>query len=232
MAKARMVQNPVNVKLPVETVVIDEEEITTSLPVNDEAIHRDFDTDLARQSHPVTAEGISENPSLSVEVQPVQPDIDITLDRDSPSTVDKKVQKVLVDCTSDSVVKEKPVKTTSAVSRGIGETIHPMFITCLLDKVRRMEDKMNEIVASRDLLRADNEGLKVKVDESNQHLVRLKNHKNKLIRRVLKLQDENEKSEEKLRELNAQIALMQFKAPSPSQPSGVNIQVFNAPVNL
>ena len=95
-----------------------------------------------------------------------------------------------------------------------------------------MEDKMNEIVASRDLLRADIEGLKVKVDENNQHLVRLRNHKNKLIRRVLKLQDENEKSEEKLRELNAQIALMQFKAPSLSQSSGVNIQVFNAPVKL
>ena len=95
-----------------------------------------------------------------------------------------------------------------------------------------MEDKMNEIVASRDLLKADNAGLRENVDESNQHLSRLRNHKNKLIRRVLKLQDENEKSEEKLRELNAQIALMQFKAPSLSQSSGVNIQVFNAPVNL
>ena len=95
-----------------------------------------------------------------------------------------------------------------------------------------MEDKMNKIVASQDLLRADNVKLKAKVDVSDQHLLRLKNHKNKLIRRVLKLQDENEKSEEKLRELNAQIALMQFKAPSPSQSSGVNIQVFNAPVNL
>ena len=95
-----------------------------------------------------------------------------------------------------------------------------------------MEDKMNEIVASQGLLRADNVKLKTKVDVSDQHLLRLKNHKNKLIRRVLKLQDENAKSEEKLHELNAQIALMQFKAPSPSQSSGVNIQVFNAPVNL
>ena len=47
------------------------------------------------------------------------------------------------------------------------------------------------------------------------------------------MQDENDKKEEKVRELNAQIALMQFKvAPSPSHSSGVNIQVFNAPVNL
>ena len=177
-------------------------------------------------------EDISENPSLSVEVQPVEPDIDVTLDRDSPPAADKKFQEALGDCMTDSVVKEKPVKTTSAVPRGIGETIHPLFISCLLDKVRRMEDKMNEIVASRDLLKADNAGLKEKVDESNQHLVRLRNHKNKLIRRVLKLQDENGKSEEKLRELNARIALMQFKAPSLSQSSGVNIQVFNAPVKL
>jgi len=130
------------------------------------------------------------------------------------------------------VEKEKFVKTTSDVPRVIGETFHPLFISCLLDRVRRMEEKMNEIVASRDLLKVDNAGLKVKVDESNQHLSRLRNHKNKLIRRVLKLQDVNEKSEEKLRELNAQIALMQFKAPSPSQSSGVNIQVFNAPVGL
>ena len=133
---------------------------------------------------------------------------------------------------ADPVAKEKSVKTTSAVPRGIGETIHPLFINCLIDKVRRMEDKVNEIVASRDLLRTDNVKLKSEVDLSDQHLLRLKNHKNKLIRRVLKLQDENEKSEEKLRELNAQIALMQFKAPSPSQSSGVNIQVFNAPVKL
>ena len=146
--------------------------------------------------------------------------------------MDKKVQEVQVDCMTDSVVNENPVKITSAVPRAIGETMHPLFITCLLDKVRRMEDRMNEIVASRDLLKADNAGLKAKVDESNQHLVRLRNHKNKLIRRVLKLQDENEKSEEKLRELNAQIALMQFKAPPLSQSSGVNIQVFNAPVKL
>ena len=95
-----------------------------------------------------------------------------------------------------------------------------------------MEDRMNEIVASQDLMKADNVELRAKVDESGQQLLRLRKHKNKLIRRVLKLQDENEKSEEKLRELNAEISLMQFKAPSPSQSSGVNIQVFNAPVNL
>ena len=110
--------------------------------------------------------------------------------------------------------------------------MHPLFINCLLDKIRKMEERMNEVVANRDSMEAANLKLKEKVDLSDKHLVRLKNHKNKLIRRVLKLQNENEKNEEKLRELNAQVALMQFRGQSPSQSSGVNIQVFNAPVNL
>ena len=81
-------------------------------------------------------------------------------------------------------------------------------------------------------MKSDNVVLKKKVEVSDQQIVRLRNHKNKLIRRVLKLQDENGKNDEKVHELNAQITLMQFRAPSPSQSSGVNIQVFNAPVNL
>ena len=50
-----------------------------------------------------------------------------------------------------------------------------------------------------------------------------------MIRRILKLQNENNKNEEKVQELNAQITLMQFKGPSQNPSSGVNIQVFNAP---
>ena len=232
MLKAKVAQNRVNDKLPVETIVIDDEENVTRPPVNDDVVHCEFVANLAEQSNPAIVEDIFETPSLSVEVQPVEPGVGVTFDGDSPPSVDKKVQEVQADCTIDSVEKEKFVKTTSDVPRVIGETFQPLFISCLLDRVRRMEEKMNEIVASRDLLKVDNAGLKVKVDESNQHLSRLRNHKNKLIRRVLKLQDANEKSEEKLRELNAQIALMQFKTPSPSQSSGVNIQVFNAPVGL
>ena len=95
-----------------------------------------------------------------------------------------------------------------------------------------MEERVNEVVENHDLMKADNVELKEKVVLSDKQLLCLKNHKNKLIRRVLKLQDENDKNEEKLRELNAQIALMQFKVQLPSQSSGVNIQVFNAPVNL
>ena len=124
------------------------------------------------------------------------------------------------------------METSSHVLREVGDMMHPLFINYLLDKIRRMEERITEIVANRDVMEADNLKLKEKVDLSDKNLVRVKNHKNKLIRRFLKLQSENDKNEEKLRELNAQVALMQFRGQSPSQSSGVNIQVFNAPVNL
>ena len=40
----------------------------------------------------------------------------------------------------------------------------------------------------------------------------------------------NQKSEEKVSEVNAQFTLMQFKGHSQNLVIGVNIQVFNAPV--
>ena len=132
----------------------------------------------------------------------------------------------------DRPFKAKSIETRSPVLHDVGDMMHPLFINCLLDKIRKMEERMNEVVANRDSMEADNLKLKEKVDLSDKHLVRLKNHKNKLIRRVLKLQTENDKNEEKIRELNAQVALMQFRGQSSSQSSGVNIQVFNAPVNL
>ena len=84
------------------------------------------------------------------------------------------MREVLVDRMTDPIVKEKPVKITSTVLRGNGETIQPLFISCLLDKVRRMEDRMNEIVASRDLMKTDNVELRAKVDKSGQQLLRLR----------------------------------------------------------
>ena len=136
MERAKMVKNPVSNKLPVETVVIDDEETIAPSPVNDNLVHLESVPDLANKGHPIIDNDMHEIPSLSVDVQLVDADIDVTLDRDNLPAVDKKVQEVLVDCMTDSVVKEKPVKTTSAVPRGIGETIHPLFISCLLDKVR------------------------------------------------------------------------------------------------
>ena len=46
----------------------------------------------------------------------------------------------------------------------------------------------------------------------------------------MKLQHENHKNEEKVRELNAQVTLMRFKGLSQNPGTGVNIQVFNTPV--
>ena len=73
---------------------------------------------------------------------------------------------------------------------------------------------MTEMVAHHDIMEAENLKLKEKVDSDHKHILRLKKHKNRLIRRVLKLQNENDKNEDKVRELNAQVTLMQFKGQS------------------
>ena len=59
------------------------------------------------------------------------------------------------------------------------------------------------MVAHRDVMKAENTRMKEKYDSDDKYLLRLKKHKNRLIRRVLKLQNENHKSEEKVHELNA-----------------------------
>ena len=94
---------------------------------------------------------------------------------------------------------------------------------------------MEEIVARSDFVKAENVRLQEKSDSVDKCILRLKRHKNKLIRRVLKLQHENRKNKEKVRELNAQVTLMQLKghsqAPFSQIPvTGVNIQVYNTPV--
>ena len=73
--------------------------------------------------------------------------------------------------------------------------MHPLFINCILDKIHRMEERVNEVAANHDLMKAVNFELKEKVVSRDKQLLRLKKHKNKLIRRVLKLQDDNDKNE-------------------------------------
>ena len=107
------------------------------------------------------------NPSLSV----VEPQFDVTRDHNNSPAEDKEVREVLVDHMTNSIIKEKPVQITSTVLCGTGETIQPLFISFLLDKVRRMEDRMNEIVASQDLMKTDNVELRAKVDKSGQQLL-------------------------------------------------------------
>ena len=65
--------------------------------------------------------------------------------------------------------------------------IPPIFITCFLDKIRNMEGRVTEMSAHRDIVVAENLKLKEQLDADNKSLLRVKKHKNRLIRRVLKL---------------------------------------------
>ena len=114
----------------------------------------------------------------------------------------------------DSPVKNKSVEAKLPGSYRLDEAVHPLFVSCLLDKIHRMEIELTEMVTRDNVIKAENLRLKQKVDSYDKYLLRLKKHKNRLIRRVLKLQNVNHKSEEKLRELNAQVTLMQFKGHS------------------
>jgi len=204
MAKTTSIKTPVIDKVQVETVVLDEEEFDISSPIDDNVVQPEVVSNPVNETLPV-------------------------IDKDIP-VLDKEVRE---DSFVNAPTKEKPVHANSPGVYCVANMAHPLFINRLLDKIRSMEDRVGEMAVNRDLIKAENAMLKEKVNANDQQLLRLRNHKNKLIRRVLKLQDENDKNEERVRELNAQIALMQFRvAPSPSHSSGVNIQVFNAPVNL
>ena len=147
----------------------------------------------------------------------------------SPPAFNKDLR---VDPAVDPQAKGKTVETKLPGFYQDGNMIHPLFVNCLLDKIHKMEVRVTEMVAHRDIMEAENLKLNEKVDLDNKSLLRLKKHKNRLICRILKLQNENNKNEQKVRELNAQVTLMQFKGQSQNPSSGVNIQVFNAPVQL
>ena len=98
-----------------------------------------------------------------------------------------------------------------------------------------MEIEIIEMAAHSDSMKDENMRLQEKSDSADKCIFRLKKHKNKLIWRVLKLQHENHKNKEKVRELNTQVTLMQLKghsqAPFSQIPvTGVNIQVYNTPI--
>ena len=147
----------------------------------------------------------------------------------SPHVSDKNLQ---VDSVPDPPIKGKSVEVDLPGSYRMGEAIHPLFVNCLLDKIHRMEVEITEMVAYSDAMKTENVSLKAKSDLADKCILRLKRHKNKLIQRVMKLQHENRKNEERVPELNAQVTLMLLKgysqAPcSQSLATGVNIQVFN-----
>ena len=83
---------------------------------------------------------------------------------------------------------------------------------------------MTEMVENHNVIKAENLRLKEKVDFGDKCLLRLKKHKNRFIRRVMKLQNESHKNEEKVRELITQVTLMQFKGQSQNPSSGVTFR--------
>ena len=137
-----------------------------------------------------------------------------------------------VDPVVDSPVKDKSVEANLPGFYRTGEMVHPLFVNCFLDKIHRLEKEVTDMAAHCGDIKAENLRMKEKVDSDDKCLLRLKNHKNRLIRRILKLQNENHKNEEKVHDLNAQVTLMQFKGHSQNPTNGVNIQVFNAPLKL
>ena len=101
---------------------------------------------------------------------------------------DKNLQ---VDPVVDSPMKGQSVEVNLPRSYQIGETVHPLFVSYLLDKIHRMEIELTEMVTSDDVIKAENLRLKEKVDSDDKCLLRLKKHKNRLIHRVMKLQNDN-----------------------------------------
>ena len=113
----------------------------------------------------------------------------------SPPVFDKDVGP---DPIVDLPVKGQVVDTNLPSSYQAGDVIPPMFITCLLDKIRNMEGRVTEMSAHRDVVEAENLKLKEQLDVDNKSLLHVKKHKNRLIRRVLKLQNENDRNEERV----------------------------------
>ena len=106
---------------------------------------------------------------------------------DIPPIFDKDIR---VDPVVDSLAKGKPVETNVLGSYQVGDMMHPLFVNCLLDKIRSMEGRVTEMLAYRDIVETENLKLKEKLDADNKSLLHVKKHKNRLIRRVLKLQNE------------------------------------------
>ena len=110
-----------------------------------------------------------------------------------------------VDPVVDPPIKGKSVEANLPGSYRIDEVMHALFVNYLLDKIHRMEEGVTEMVAHGDAIKAENIRLKEKSDSGDKSMLRLKKHKNRLIRIVMKLQHENQKNEEKVHELNSQV---------------------------
>ena len=82
---------------------------------------------------------VSPNDSLDIDHEPIMNHAD-----NSPHVSDKNLQ---VDPVVDPPVKGKSVEANLPGSYRIGEKIHPLFVNCLLDKIHRMEEEIEGMVA-------------------------------------------------------------------------------------
>ena len=169
------------------------------------------------------------NPVLSSDTLDIDHDPVMNHADNSSLVSDKNCQ---VDPVVDPPAKEKSVEANLPGFYRTGEMVHPLFVNCLLDKIHRLEEEVTDMATHCDDMKAENLRMKEKVDSDDKCVLCLKKHKNRLICRILKIQNENHKNEEKFHDLNAQVTLMQFKGHSQNPTNGVNIQVFNAPLKL
>ena len=130
-------------------------------PVND-AIHVETN---------IVIDDDESNPVLPMDDRNVGPESTSNPVEDGSPVFDKDVQP---DPVINLPSKEKHVETIPSGFHDVGGMIHPLFVNCLLDKIRRMEERVNEVIANRDLMEVDNRKLKEKVDSSDKHLLRLK----------------------------------------------------------
>ena len=71
----------------------------------------------------------------------------------SPCVSDKNPQ---IDSVLDPPIKGKSIEGNLPAPYRIGEVIHPLFVNCLLDKIRGMEVEITEMVERSDTVKAEN----------------------------------------------------------------------------
>ena len=86
-----------------------------------------------------------------------------------------------MDSVPDPQIKGKPAEGDPTGSYRFSETVHPLLINRLLDKIRRMEIEIKQVVALNDSLKVENTRLQEKSDLADKCILRLKRHKNLLI---------------------------------------------------
>ena len=91
-------------------------------------------------------------------------------------------------------IKGKPPKGDPTGSYRFSETVHPLLINRLLDKIRCMEIEIKEVVALNDSMKAENMRLQENSNSADKCILRLKQHKNLLIRKVQKFHRKNHKN--------------------------------------